>query len=165
MYLRSDWCDTPAHYAANYQYPNAPFFQLVALLRDVKYLQQQDSPDRELPSSAANVYQQSETYRSYLQNLDVVVALYNSVRETILDVEYPLIEQQLLDIDKQLERAIAEINWTSSGNGNFKFLGPSLMLSLYQYVCYKFCRITPKRVHTRLSVLICISVSVYYFAH
>jgi dynein heavy chain len=87
----------------------------VALLRDVKYLEQQDRPDRELPSSAANVFQQSETYRQYLQNLDVVVALYNSVRDTILDVEYPLIEQQLQDIDKQLEKAIAEINWTSSG--------------------------------------------------
>jgi dynein heavy chain len=87
----------------------------VALLRDVKYLEQQDSPDRELPSSAANVFQQSETYRQYLQNLDVVVALYNSVRDTILDVEYPLIEHQLEDIDKQLEKAIAEINWTSSG--------------------------------------------------
>lgn len=68
-----------------------------------------------MPASAANVFQQSETYRNYLQNLDVVVALYNSVRDTILDVEYPLIEQQLLDIDKQLERAIAEINWTSKG--------------------------------------------------
>lgn len=81
----------------------------------MKYLEQQDRPDRELPSSAANVFQQNETYRSYLQSLDVTVALYNNVRETILDVEYPLIEQQLLDIDKQLERAIAEINWTSSG--------------------------------------------------
>lgn len=87
----------------------------MALLRDVKYLDQLDSSDRELPTSAANVFQQNETYRKYLQNLDVIVALYNNVRETILDVEYPLIEQQLLDIDQQLERAIAELNWTSSG--------------------------------------------------
>lgn len=90
--------------------------QLTALLREVKYLEQQDaSSHRELPESAASVFQQNETYRKYLQNLDVVVALYNSVRETILDVEYPLIEQKLLDIDKQLERAIIEINWTNSG--------------------------------------------------
>ena len=87
----------------------------MALLRDVKYLEQLDSSDRELPTSAANVFQQNVTYRKYLQNLDVTVALYNNVRETILDVEYPLIEQQLLDIDQQLERAITELNWTSSG--------------------------------------------------
>ena len=81
----------------------------------MKYLEQLDCPDRVLPESAANVFQQNETYRKYLQNLDVVVALYNSVRETILDVEYPLIEQQLMDIDLQLEKAITELNWTSSG--------------------------------------------------
>ena len=49
------------------------------------------------------------------QNLDVTVALYNQVRETILDVEYPLIETQLVEIDQQLERAISQLNWTSSG--------------------------------------------------
>lgn len=49
------------------------------------------------------------------QNLDVTVTLYNQVRESILDVEYPLIETQLADIDKQLERAISQLNWTSDG--------------------------------------------------
>lgn len=95
--------------------------QLVALLRDVKYLEQLDSSDRELPGSAANVFQQNETYRKYLQNLDVTVALYNNVRETLLDVEYPLIEQQLIDIDKQLERAISELNWTSNGESEYTY--------------------------------------------
>lgn len=95
---------------------NFPLYdQLIALLREVKYLEQLDCPDRVLPESAANVFQQNETYRKYLQNLDVLVALYNSVRETILDVEYPLIEQQLMEIDQQLERAITQLNWTSSG--------------------------------------------------
>ncbi len=61
------------------------------------------------------MFQNNETYRKYLQNLDVIVALYNSVREGILDVEYPLIEQQLMDIDNQLERAITKLNWTSNG--------------------------------------------------
>lgn len=43
------------------------------------------------------------------------MALYNQVRESILDVEYPLIETQLADIDKQLQRAISQLNWTSDG--------------------------------------------------
>lgn len=49
------------------------------------------------------------------QNLDVTVTLYNRVRRTVLEVEYPLIESQLATIDQQLERAIAELNWTSEG--------------------------------------------------
>ena len=81
----------------------------------MKYLEQQNCPERVIPDSAANVFQQNETYRKYLQNLDVTVALYNKVRETILDVEYPLIEKQLNDIDQQLEKAISQLNWTSTG--------------------------------------------------
>ena len=97
--------------------------QLVALLREVKYLEMQKEEDRVIPEKAAAVFAQNETYRKYLQNLDVTVHLYNSIRETVLDVEYPLIEGQLNDIDVQLERAISELNWTSGGNiGDFIIL-------------------------------------------
>ena len=89
--------------------------QLVALLREVKYLEMQKEANRVIPEKAAAVFEQNETYRKYLQNLDVTVHLYNGVRETILDVEYPLIEGQLNDIDVQLDRAISELNWTSEG--------------------------------------------------
>lgn len=37
------------------------------------------------------------------------------MHETVIDVEYPLIEGQLKAIDHQLERAISELNWTSDG--------------------------------------------------
>ena len=90
--------------------------QLVALLREVKYLEMQKEANRVIPEKAAAVFEQNETYRKYLQNLDVTVHLYNSVRETILDVEYPLVEGQLNDMDVQLNRAISELNWTSEGN-------------------------------------------------
>ena len=93
-------------------------WQLVALLREVKYLKQQDAADRDVPESAASVFEQNETYRKYLQNLDVVVTLYNQVRDTILDVEYPLIEQQLQNIDEEIEKAVAKLNWTSEGKFN-----------------------------------------------
>lgn len=90
--------------------------QLVALLREVKYLNQRtDSADQSIPESAVAVFTQSETYRKYLQNLDVTVALYNKVKETILEVEEPLIADQLKNIDAQLEKAISELNWTSEG--------------------------------------------------
>jgi len=88
----------------------------VALLREVKYLEQLgQASDRALPEKATSVFQQNETYRKYLQNLDVTVSLYNSIRETILDVEYPLIKEKLEDIDNQLQRAQEELNWTSNG--------------------------------------------------
>ena len=95
--------------------------KLVALLREVKYLEQQNCPDRLIPESTAGVFQQNETYRKYLQNLDVTVVLYNQVRETIMDVEYALIEEQLKDIDQQLEKAISGLTWTSEGEQHTVF--------------------------------------------
>jgi len=41
--------------------------QLVALLREVKYLEQRESTDHVIPESAATVFTQSETYRKFLQ--------------------------------------------------------------------------------------------------
>ena len=90
--------------------------QLVALLREVKYLNLREAnPEQAIPESAARVFAQNETYRKYLQNLDVTVALYNKVKTTILDVEEPLIEQQMKAIDTELEKAITVLNWTSEG--------------------------------------------------
>ena len=83
-------------------------------------MKQQNCPDRVVPENADHVFEQNETYRKYLQNLDVTVTLYNQVRETILDVEYPLIEQQLRDIDLEIEKAIANLNWTSTGVCRFQ---------------------------------------------
>ena len=41
---------------------------------------------------------------------------------TIMDVEVPLIEDQLKDIDSQLQRAISELNWTSDGKATLIYL-------------------------------------------
>ena len=37
------------------------------------------------------------------------------VRETVIEVEYPLVESQLKELDEQLEKAIHHLNWTSEG--------------------------------------------------
>lgn len=39
----------------------------------------------------------------------------SSVRETVIDVEFPLITERLSAIDEKLEKAIATLNWTSDG--------------------------------------------------
>ncbi len=39
----------------------------------------------------------------------------SSVRETVIEVEFPLIKEQLSAIDEKLEKAITTLNWTSEG--------------------------------------------------
>lgn len=110
--------------------------QLIALLREVKYLLQSE---QEIPESANAVYAQNDVYRAYIQNLDVIVTLYNRyvhlyaclriiysckhpcflfycrVRDCVLAVEYPLIECKLSSIDQDMDRALSELNWTHNG--------------------------------------------------
>ena len=38
-----------------------------------------------------------------------------SVRETVIEVEYPLVESQLKELDEELEKSINQLNWTSEG--------------------------------------------------
>ena len=83
-----------------------------------------------VPASAESVFERNETYRKYLQNLDVTVTLYNQVRETILDVEYPLIKQQLKDIDLEIEKAVKKLNWTSSGKTMYIYVDQSLHIQI-----------------------------------
>ncbi|XP_072167681.1 dynein beta chain, ciliary [Diadema setosum] len=85
--------------------------KLVAVLREVKYLmiRQEES----IPESAATIYEKHETLRKYVANLDLTQAWYNKVRTTVLEVEYPLIEGQLADLDTRLKQAEAQLNWNS----------------------------------------------------
>lgn len=52
------------------------------------------------------------------------------VRETVLEVEYPLVVVQLEAIDEQLKKAETDLNWNSEGSSNtcakFKYLSQSL---------------------------------------
>jgi dynein heavy chain len=89
--------------------------QLVSTLREVKYLELRDQPDESIPEQAAAMFSRNETYRKYLSNLDLTVAWYNKIRDTILDVELPLIADQLQEIDSQLEQALTTLTWDSDG--------------------------------------------------
>ncbi len=95
----------------NIQDARCAFLQLVAVLREVKYLEVRG--EEEIPQSASEIYGRNETLRMYVANLDLTVQWYNKVRETILEVEYPLIESQLEDIDQQLQRAENDLSWNS----------------------------------------------------
>ena len=59
------------------------------------------------------MYEKHETLRKYVANLDLTVEWYNKVRTTVLEVEFPLIEGQLADLDTKLKQAEGDLNWTS----------------------------------------------------
>uniref|UniRef100_H2YYB5 AAA+ ATPase domain-containing protein n=1 Tax=Ciona savignyi TaxID=51511 RepID=H2YYB5_CIOSA len=87
--------------------------QLVSVLREVKYLDKGDSD--EIPSEAARIFEAKESYRQYVANLDLAQQWYNKTRNTLLDVEFPLVEGQLSSIDDKLMKAEKELCWKSDG--------------------------------------------------
>ena len=52
-------------------------FQLIAVLREVKYLEQRNK--EEIPDSAAKIYERNDIFRQYINNLDLTVQWYNKV--------------------------------------------------------------------------------------
>uniref|UniRef100_F7AU91 AAA+ ATPase domain-containing protein n=1 Tax=Ciona intestinalis TaxID=7719 RepID=F7AU91_CIOIN len=87
--------------------------QLVSVLREVKYLDKGDSD--EIPAEAARIFEAKESYRQFVANLDLAQQWYNKTRNTVLDVEFPLIEGQLTDIDTKLMKAEKDLSWKSDG--------------------------------------------------
>lgn len=88
--------------------------KLTAVLREVKYLE--DDESKEIPKAAKNVYEHNDTLWKFSTNLDLTVRLYNKVRTSVLEVEYPLIAKQLEDIDQQLQEAEKTLNWENEGS-------------------------------------------------
>lgn len=100
------------------------------MLREVKYLENAQNETLEsIPESATGIYARNETFHKFLSNLDLTVAWYNKVRETLLDVEFPLVEGQLQEIDGQLQQAETTLNWNSEGLCENFILVPSILRS------------------------------------
>ncbi|CAF4205819.1 unnamed protein product, partial [Rotaria magnacalcarata] len=87
--------------------------QLETVLREVRYLEIKDRKD--IPQAALEIYKENDTFLSYINNLNYTITFYNKIRETIAEVEYPLIEQQLQAIDHQLTDAENKLTWSTSG--------------------------------------------------
>ena len=87
--------------------------QLVAVLREVKYLEVR--AEEQIPESASAIYSRYDTLWKYVTNLDLTVSLYNKVRTTVLEVEFPLIEGQVAEIDEKLQQAEGTLNWNTDG--------------------------------------------------
>ncbi len=89
------------------------FVQLETVLREVRYLEIKDRKD--IPQAALDIYKENDTFLSYINNLNYTITSYNKIRETVAEVEYPLIERQLQAIDHQLSDAENKLTWSTSG--------------------------------------------------
>ncbi|XP_015272477.1 PREDICTED: dynein heavy chain 17, axonemal [Gekko japonicus] len=87
--------------------------ELVAVLREVKYLNFQQQ--KEIPESAGGLFSQNETFRRFVDNLDLIVGWYNKIKRTILNVELPLIKDELEEIDIGLQKAETNLFWSTEG--------------------------------------------------
>uniref|UniRef100_A0A8C2C9M5 AAA+ ATPase domain-containing protein n=1 Tax=Cyprinus carpio TaxID=7962 RepID=A0A8C2C9M5_CYPCA len=87
--------------------------QLVSVLREVKYLEAREA--EVIPDMAADVYSNRELLWQYVANLELATSWYNKVMSTVLEVEMPLIQSQLTDIDAKFKEAEENLCWTSQG--------------------------------------------------
>uniref|UniRef100_A0A8C3V2Y5 Dynein axonemal heavy chain 17 n=1 Tax=Catharus ustulatus TaxID=91951 RepID=A0A8C3V2Y5_CATUS len=87
--------------------------QLVSVLREVSYLR--DSGAGAIPPAAADIYSCKESFQQLVAGLELMGNRYNKVLRTLLEVEYPLVQGQLQDIDLKLREAEETLTWKMEG--------------------------------------------------
>eukprot|EP00471_Norrisiella_sphaerica_P010953 CAMPEP_0184498660 /NCGR_PEP_ID=MMETSP0113_2-20130426/39505_1 /TAXON_ID=91329 /ORGANISM="Norrisiella sphaerica, Strain BC52" /LENGTH=4666 /DNA_ID=CAMNT_0026886275 /DNA_START=34 /DNA_END=14034 /DNA_ORIENTATION=- len=83
---------------------------LVRLLQEVRYMH---LLHLDVPDYAEVIYEQHEKYREFTGKLELVKNMYNEMITTLHPVEYPLIAEEVKNMDGLLEDGIASINWNS----------------------------------------------------
>ncbi|KAJ8290699.1 hypothetical protein GJAV_G00016460 [Gymnothorax javanicus] len=83
--------------------------QLIAVLRDVKHMQMLDL--RNIPGAALAVFEKKDIFIMYIGCLQLLVQFYNKLKQSVLEVEFPLIQAELAAIDEQLHMAEVELTW------------------------------------------------------
>ncbi|RLV89556.1 hypothetical protein DV515_00014816, partial [Chloebia gouldiae] len=78
--------------------------QLVSVLREVSYLR--GGAARTVPPAAAELYSCKESFWQLVASLQLMGSSYNKVLRTLLEVEYPLVQGQLRDIDDERETCV-----------------------------------------------------------
>ncbi|GAA6225045.1 dynein heavy chain 9, axonemal [Lates japonicus] len=87
--------------------------QLASVLREVKYLEARQTFFND--TATTEIYTTRGQLWQYVANLELTVGRYNKVIHSVLDVEHPLVQGQLRDIDAQLRQAEESLNWNSQG--------------------------------------------------
>uniref|UniRef100_A0A6I8PET2 Dynein axonemal heavy chain 11 n=2 Tax=Ornithorhynchus anatinus TaxID=9258 RepID=A0A6I8PET2_ORNAN len=106
--------------------------QLVAVLREVKYLLMLKQPD--IPNSALSIFERRNTFLKYVRSLELLVQCYNKLKTTLLEAEYPLIEDELGAIDEQLKKAERSFTWQEESSWKYIEAMKSTICGLEQRV-------------------------------
>ncbi|KAM5271528.1 dynein axonemal heavy chain 11 [Ctenodactylus gundi] len=83
--------------------------KLVAVLREVKYLLMLKKAD--MPESAVAIFKKRNSILKYIGNLEALARAYNKLRQTLLEVEFPLIKGELEAVDEQLGVVATWLTW------------------------------------------------------
>ncbi|XP_071325394.1 dynein axonemal heavy chain 11 isoform X2 [Trachinotus anak] len=83
--------------------------KLTEVLKDVKYIQTLSQVN--IPAAAMTVFHKRDMFTKYVSSLQLLVQWYNKLKQTVVEVELPLIRAELGAIDLQLTRAETDLTW------------------------------------------------------
>ncbi|XP_026986875.1 dynein axonemal heavy chain 9 [Sagmatias obliquidens] len=87
--------------------------QLISVLKEMSYLQPQQMTH--IPETAAAMFSSREFYRQLVAKLELMANWYNKVMKTLLGVEFPLVQEELQNIDLCLRAAEETLSWKTEG--------------------------------------------------
>uniref|UniRef100_A0A8C9J5L0 Dynein axonemal heavy chain 9 n=1 Tax=Piliocolobus tephrosceles TaxID=591936 RepID=A0A8C9J5L0_9PRIM len=87
--------------------------QLLSVLKEMSYLEAREMTH--IPETAAAMFSSRDFYRQLVANLELMANWYNKVMKTLLEVEFPLVEEELQNIDLRLRAAEETLNWKTEG--------------------------------------------------
>ncbi|XP_006863495.1 PREDICTED: dynein heavy chain 9, axonemal [Chrysochloris asiatica] len=87
--------------------------QLTSVLKEMSYLKPRQM--KHIPETAAGMFSSREFYRQLVAHLELMANWYNKVTRTLLEVEFPLVEGELHNIDYHLKAAEETLNWKTEG--------------------------------------------------
>ncbi|XP_048221904.1 LOW QUALITY PROTEIN: dynein axonemal heavy chain 9 [Perognathus longimembris pacificus] len=87
--------------------------QLISVLKEMSYLEPRQM--KHIPKTARAMFSSREFYQQLVANLELMANWYNKVMKTLLEVEFPLVEEKLKNIDLCLRAAEETLNWKTEG--------------------------------------------------
>ncbi|XP_017386887.1 dynein heavy chain 9, axonemal isoform X3 [Cebus imitator] len=87
--------------------------QLISVLKEMSYLEPREM--KHIPETAVAMFSSRDFYQQLVANLELMANWYNKVMKTLLEVEFPLVEEELQNIDLRLRAAEETFNWKTEG--------------------------------------------------
>nr|XP_054596285.1 dynein axonemal heavy chain 11 [Nothobranchius furzeri] len=83
--------------------------KLTEILKDVKYIHTHSQLS--IPSAAVAVFEKRDMFTKYVSSLQLLAQGYNKIKQTVLEVERPLIQTELESVDLLLVKAETTLTW------------------------------------------------------